>query len=85
MSYSINNKLRFIDTFQYLNSLLDSLVKNLAKNDFKYLSQDFDCNVLDLLKQKQFRPFEYMSNFKKFKEQLSSIEKFYSSLTGKNS
>ena len=39
MSFSIDNKLSFIDSFQYLCSSLDSLVKNLAKDDFKYLSQ----------------------------------------------
>ena len=74
MSFSINNKLRFINSFKFLSSLLYSLAKNLAKNDFKYLSQDFDCNVLDLLKQKEFRPFEYMRNFKKIREQLSSLK-----------
>ena len=39
MNFSINNKLSFIDSFQFLSSSLDSLVKNLAKDDFKYLSQ----------------------------------------------
>ena len=34
MSYSINNKPSFIDSFQYLNSSLDSLVKNLDKDNF---------------------------------------------------
>ena len=38
MRFSINNKLIFIDTFHNLNSSLGSLVKNLAKDDFKYLS-----------------------------------------------
>ena len=38
MSFSINNKLRFIDSFQFLSSSLDSLVKNLGKDDFKYLT-----------------------------------------------
>ena len=38
MSFSINNKLRFIDSFQFLSSSLDSLVKNLSKDDFKYLT-----------------------------------------------
>ena len=36
MSFSINNKLSFIDSFQFLSSSLDSLVKNLTKDDFKY-------------------------------------------------
>ena len=38
MSFTINNKLSFIDSFQFLNSSLDNLVKNLNKDDFKYLS-----------------------------------------------
>ena len=29
---------------------LDNLVKNLAKDDFKYLSQEFGNNKLDLVK-----------------------------------
>ena len=82
MSFYINNKLRFIDSFQFLSFLLDSLVKKLAKNDIKYLCQEFD-NIFELVKQKGFYPYEYMSNFKKLKDQLPSKEKLYSSLTGK--
>ena len=33
MSFNISNKLMFIDSFQFLSSLLDGLVKNLGKND----------------------------------------------------
>ena len=33
--------------------------------------------------QKGFYPYEYISNFYKFKEQLSSKKRFYSSLPGK--
>ena len=40
MSFSINNKLSFVDSFRFLNSSLDSLVKTLAKYDFKYFSQN---------------------------------------------
>ena len=54
MSFSINNKLSFIDSVQFLSFSLDSLVKNLTKNGFKYLSQEFHKNVLDLVKQKRF-------------------------------
>ena len=45
MSFSINNKLSFIDIFRFLSSPLDSLVKNLNKDDFKYFSQEFDNDV----------------------------------------
>ena len=51
--------------------------------DLKYLSQEFDINVLDLVKQKGFYQCEYMSDFEKFKEELSSEEKFHSSLADK--
>ena len=80
MSISINKKLSFIDSFQFLSSSLDSLAKNSAKDDFRYLSQEFDNNILDLVKQKGFYPYQCMSNSEKFKEQLPSKEKFYSSL-----
>ena len=50
MSFSINNKLAFIINFHFLRSSLDSLVKNLGKDDFKYISQEFDNDVLDLVK-----------------------------------
>ena len=83
MGFSINNKLSFIDSFQFLSSSLDSLVKNLCKDDFKYLSQEFDNNVLDLAKQEGFYPDEYMSVFERFKKELPSKEKLYSSLTDK--
>ena len=42
----------FIHSFQFLYSSLDSLVKILSKDDFKYLSQEFDREVLDLVKKK---------------------------------
>ena len=83
MRFSINKNLSFIDSFQFLSSSLDSLVKNLNKDEFKFLSQESDSNVLYLVKQKGFYPYEYMSDFEKFKEKLPSKGKFYSSLTGK--
>ena len=54
----------------------------MSKDDFKYLRHEFHSKLLDLLKQKGFYPYEYMSDFEMFEEQLSSKEKFYSSLTG---
>ena len=81
MSFTISNKLSFIDSFQFLSSSLDSLVNNLNKDGFKYLSQKFDNNALDLVKQKGFCPDEYMSDFEKFEKELPKKEKFYKSLT----
>ena len=68
MNFPINNKLSFIDSLQFLISSLDSLVKNLNKDDFKHLNQEFDNNVLDLGKEKGFYPQEYLSDSESFKE-----------------
>ena len=68
MSFSHDNKLVFIDSFQFLYSLLNSLVKNLGGNDFKHLSQEFDIEILDLVKQKWFFPYECMCDFERFNE-----------------
>ena len=54
MSFSLDNKLAFIGKFQFLRFLLDSLVKNLGKNDFKHFGQEFDSEVLDLVDKKDF-------------------------------
>ena len=82
MSHQMDWKI-FINNLQFLSSSLDSLVKNLSNDDFNFLSQEFNNNVLDLIKQKGFYRYEYMSDFEKFKEQLPRKEKFYSSLTVK--
>ena len=82
MSHQMDWKI-FINNLQFLSSSLDSLVKNLSNDDFNFLSQEFNNNVLDLIKQKGFYRYEYMSNFEKFKEQLPRKEKFYSLLTVK--
>ena len=84
ISFTVNNNLSFIDSFQFLRSSLESLVKNLNKDGFKYLSQEFDNNVLDLVKEKGFYHYEYISDFEKFKEELPGKEMFCSSLTDKN-
>ena len=83
ISFNINNKLAFIDSFLFVSSSLDSLVKNLGKDDYKYLSQEFNSKVRVLARQKGFYPYENMNNFEKFKGQLTSKEKFYSSLISK--
>ena len=42
LSFNINNKLIFFFySFHVLCSSLESLVKNLGKDNFKYLSQEF--------------------------------------------
>ena len=81
MSFAINKKLIFIGSFQFRRSSLDNLIKNLDERDFKYFSQHFDNNVLDIIEQKWFYTYGCSSDFEKFKGELPSKEKFYSSLT----
>ena len=42
----------FIDSMQFINSSLETQVKNLSDNDFKYLTEEFGSKNLELLKQK---------------------------------
>ena len=42
MAFTINKSLVFIDSVQSMNSSLDSFVKNLSDDGFKYLSEEFN-------------------------------------------
>ena len=55
MGFSINNKLPFIDSVQYRSLSLDSLCRS---EDFKYASQEFNNDVLELINQKIFYLYE---------------------------
>ena len=83
MCLNINNKLIFFDSFEFLRSSLDNLVKNLGKDNFKCLSQEFDGKLLDLLKQEN--DFLLMSTWVVLKssKKIPSRKRFYSLLTGK--
>ena len=81
MAFFLNKNLVFIDSMQFMNSSLDKLVKNLSDNDFKYLTEEFGTKNLELLKQKDAYPYEYMDSFKRFNEEkLPDKECFYSSV-----
>ena len=81
MDFTINNNLVFVDGMQFMNSSLHALVKNLSDNDFKYSSQEFGGDLLELLKQKGVYPYEYTDSLKKFSEdKLPDKCKFFSSL-----
>ena len=84
IAFEINRNLVFIDNMKFMNSSLDSLVKNLSDNHFKYLSEEFSSEFLKLVKQKGMYPHEYMDSFKKFSEdKLPDRCKFFSSLKDK--
>ena len=47
------------------------------------MSEEFDSDILNLVKRQVFNAYEYMSSFEKFKERFPSKDKFHSSLTDK--
>ena len=84
-AFTINRNLVFIGSMQFMNSSLDSLIKNFSDNDFKYFPEGFTAEFLKLIKQKRVYPYEYMSSFKKFSEdKLPDRCKFFSSLKDKD-
>ena len=78
MAFTINRNLLFIQSMQFMNSSLDSLVKNLEDKDFKYLSEKVSGKYLEFVKEKGIYPYDYMNSFKKFNEtKLPSKDKFF--------
>ena len=54
-----------------------------SDDDFKYLTEEFGSKNLELLKQKDAYPYDYINNFKRFnKEKLPDIKCFYNSKKG---
>ena len=49
MAFAINKNLVFIERMSFMNSSLDSLVRNLSDNDFKYLTQEVSGEQLILV------------------------------------
>ena len=75
-------ELRFIDSFKFMSSSLDSLINNLAFGGGKFFGfEEYNKNQYKLLIQKGIYPYEYMTNWDKFKEtKLPPREAFYSKL-----
>ena len=75
-------ELRFIDSFKFMSSSLDSLVNNLAKGGHEFWGfEKRSPKQKELLIRKGVYPYEYMDSWDKFEEkQLPSIEDFYSKL-----
>ena len=75
-------ELRFIDSFKFMSSSLDSLVNNLACRGSEFFGFDeYSENQYKLLIKKGIYPYEYMTDWDKFKEmKLPPREAFYSKL-----
>lgn len=77
-------KLRFLDSYGFLQASLSDLVENLVsagRENFKVTSKEFEKS--DLLLRKGVFPYEWLDDVEKLNEtQLPPIEAFYSSLKG---
>ena len=81
MSFTLNNNIAFIDSMLFMKFSLDKLAKYYGSKDFKYLSEVFSGEKLELVKKKGVYPYKYFNSFKKFKEsKLPDIDKFFISL-----
>ena len=79
-------ELRFIDSFKFMASSLDSLTNNLVKGGRKLMGFE-DCSEeqYELLMRKGIYSYEYMSSWDKFAEsQLPPKKAFYSNLNMSN-
>ena len=52
MAFTVNRNFISIDRIQFMNSSLDVSVKSMSDNDFRYLSQTFSRELLELVKKK---------------------------------
>ena len=66
---------------KFMASSLDSLVKNLQRDQLTHTSNIFG-DQTDFLARKGVYPYEFMDSFNKFNHQLPSKEAFFSSLNG---
>ena len=80
MTFFFNKNLVFIDSMQFMNSSLDELVKNLSDEDFKYLVEEVGSENLELLKQKDAYPYDYMNSFERFNEEKLPTTKYFTAL-----
>ena len=77
MAFFLNKNLVFIHSMQFINSILDNLVKNLEDKNFKYIVEEFVSENLEILKQEGADLYEYMNSFKRFDEDKLPARKYF--------
>ena len=76
MAFIIDNSLIFMNAFQFMNKSLSDLADDLPKDTF-HSKKEFGTENLELITRKGDYPYDYMDDFKIFKEEgLPSIEIF---------
>ena len=85
MAFMLGNHLVFLDSFQFMSSSLDNLVRNLPDEAFKYTKHEFKKEQFNLMKQKGIYPYDHMDSFDRFNEtQLPEKQDFYSILNNEH-
>ena len=85
MAFMLGNHLVFLDSFQFMSSSLDNLIKNLPDEAFKYTKKEFEKEQFNLMKQKGIYPYDHMDSFDRFNEtQLPEKQDFYSILNNEH-
>ena len=76
--------IRFIDSYRFLSSGLDSLVRNLDEDDFKILKKEFP-DKWQYLNKKLAYPYEYFNSIDDYKKPVHNLENkdFFSKLKNK--
>ena len=76
--------IRFIDSYRFLSSGLDSLVKNLDEDDFKILKKEFP-DKWQYLNKKLAYPYEYFNSIDDYRKPVHNLKKgdFFSKLKNK--
>ena len=73
----IKYKIRFIDSFKFMSTSLNSLVSNLPEDGFNNLRKYYTGNKLALLKRKGVYPYEYMDSLERLIENKLPAKKFH--------
>ena len=85
MAFMLGNHLVFLDSFQFMSSSLDDLIKNLPDEAFKYTKQEFKKEQFNLMKQKGIYPYDHMDSFDRFNETKLPVQQdFYSILNNEH-
>ena len=85
LAFMLGNHLVFLDSFQFMSSSLDNLIKNLPDEAFKYTKQEFKKKQFNLMKQKGIYPYDHMDSFDRFNETKLPVQQdFYSILNNEH-
>ena len=85
LAFMLGNHLVFLDSFQFMSSSLDNLIKNLPDEAFKYTKQEFEKEQFNLMKQKGIYPYDHMDSFDRFNETKLPVQQdFYSILNNEH-